>query len=382
MATPPILKTTTSASTQPVQVKKGKPKAKWIQAIQRQFINIKLKEKIFFVQQLGIMIRTGISMSVALGTLAEQTPNKGFKKVLKDLQQRIEKGNLLSDGLASYEKTFGELFINMVRAGEESGKLEDVLRQLFVQMKKDSETIGKVKGAMIYPSIVVSLMLVIGVLMMIYVIPNITGIFKELDVALPLATRILIFMSDFTVNHGLLLLVGVIILVGSFIAIIRTPKGKYQFHRILLKTPVAGKIIKKINIARFCRTIGSLLKTDIPIVKSFEITARILSNRLYREALQDAKEKIKKGIPIEQSLRPYPKLFPPVVLQMIAVGEETGALDEILEESAIFYEDEVSETMNNLPTIMEPLLMIILGVGVGGMAVAVIMPLYSLTNAF
>jgi type IV pilus assembly protein PilC len=172
-----------------------------------------------------------------------------------------------------------------------------------------------------------------------------------------------------------------IIAVTAFIMIIKSPKGKHEFHRIILATPIIGKIAKKINLARFCRTLSSLLKTDIPIVQSFEITSKILGNLMYRDALQEAKEKIKKGVSIEESLRPHNKYFPPVILQMISVGEETGTLDEILEESATFYEEEVSQTMSDLPSIIEPVLMVVLGVAVAGMAVAVIMPMYSLSQA-
>lgn len=342
---------------------------------------LKLADKIFFVQQLKVMVKSGISLSVALKTLAQQTESKTFKIVLDDLQAMVEKGNLLSQGLEVHKKLFGELFINMIKAGEASGKLEDVMEQLFVQMKKDHEIIAKVRGAMIYPSIVVTLMLIIGTLVIVYVVPTISTVFLELNVELPLATRILIGISNLAVNYGIFFLIGLGISIAIFIRVIKTPQGKMNFHRVLLKLPVAGPIIKKINIARFCRTLSSLLKTDIPIVQSFEITSKILGNMVYRNALIDAKEKIKKGISIQQSMQPYTEIFPPVVLQMISVGEETGSLDNILEESAIFYEEDVSQTMETLPSLIEPILMVVLGVGVGGMAVAVMMPLYSLSEA-
>lgn len=342
---------------------------------------IKLAQKIFFVQQLSVMLKAGISLSVGLKTLSEQSSSKNFTKILLDLQQSVEKGNLLSKGLEKYQRIFGELFISMVRAGEMSGKLEDVLKQLFVQMKKDNDIISKVKGAMIYPLVVITMMIAIGILMMIYVIPTITGVFTELNVQLPLPTRILIFISNFSVKYGVFVAIGSVIGVIGLQRLISTTKGKKVFHSLLLRLPVVGAIIKKINLARFCRSLSSLLKTDIPIVQSFEITSRILGNVIYRQALMEAKEKIKKGINIEQSLDPYKALFPPVVLQMIAVGEETGALDNILEESALFYEEEVSQTMTNLPSILEPILVVILGIGVGSMAVAVIMPIYSLSQS-
>ncbi|MFA5021465.1 MAG: type II secretion system F family protein [Patescibacteria group bacterium] len=342
---------------------------------------IPLAQKIFFVQQLGIMLKAGISLSVALKTLSEQSSSKSFKAILIDLELNVEKGNLLSKGLENYQRIFGDLFINMIRAGETSGKLEEVLNQLFIQMKKDHEIIAKVKSAMIYPAIVITMMLGIGILMLVYVIPTISSVFKEINVPLPLATRILIGASEFSVKYGIYLAIGAGIFIAIFGRIVTLPKGKRQLHRFLLLLPIIGAIIRKINIARFCRTLSSLLKTDIPIVQSFEITSRVLGNTIYQDALIEAKEKIKKGVNIQVSLAPHSKLFPPVILQMIAVGEETGALDNILEESAIFYEEEVNQTMTNLPSILEPVLMVILGVAVAGMAVAVITPMYSLSQA-
>ncbi|RJR31034.1 type II secretion system F family protein [Candidatus Parcubacteria bacterium] len=337
-------------------------------------------QKIFFVQQLGVMIRTGISLSAALTTLNKQASSGKFKRILTDVKEEVEKGNLLSKGLERYSKIFGELFINMIKAGETSGKLEEVLKQLYIQMKKDHEIMGKVKGALIYPSIVIVMMCVIGILMMIYVIPSITGIFEEVNAQLPLMTRILISISKFITHNGILTASAAVLLITGFVRFITWPKGKFQFHKLLLKTPIAGKIIVKVNLARLCRTLSSLLKTDIPIVQTFSITSQVLGNMIYRQALEKAKEQIKKGVSIEECLNGYPKLFPPVFLQMVAVGEDTGSLDDILEESAIFYEDEVSQTMSNLPSIIEPVLMVILGIGVAAMAVAVIMPMYSLSQ--
>ncbi len=341
---------------------------------------ISLPQKIFFVQQLEVMLKAGISLSAGLKTLSKQTTSKSFKIILLDLEQSVEKGNLLSKGLEKHQKVFSELFINMIKAGETAGKLEEVLKQLFVQMKKDHEIIAKVKGAMIYPAIVIAMMIIIGALVLVYVIPTMSGIFSEMDVKLPLATRILIGTSEVALNYGIYILVAAAIIITIFSRLISVPKGKRIFHKMLLKMPIVGGIIKKINIARFCRTLSSLLKTDIPIVQSFEITGKVLGNMRYKDALFEAREKIKKGVAIKDSINSYPDLFPPVILQMISVGEETGTLDNILEESAIFYEEDVSQTMSNLPSILEPVLMVILGVGVAGMAVAVIMPMYSLSQ--
>jgi type IV pilus assembly protein PilC len=221
----------------------------------------------------------------------------------------------------------------------------------------------------------------IGVFMMIAVVPKITGMFKDFNAELPLATKIIIKVSDSLVANGLLYLVGLIVFVLIIIKLTKTKGGKYIFHGLLLKLPIFSPIIKKINLARFARTISSLLKTDIMIIKSFQITANILGNVYYRDALNEMGNKIKKGGTINEIINNYPKLFPPIVTQMIAVGEETGELDFILEELAEFYEGEIDQTMNNLPAIIEPVLILALGLVVGGMAIAIIMPMYSLTSA-
>lgn len=337
-----------------------------------------INQKIFFIQQLTVMLQAGISLSIALKTLAQQSESKALKHIVQNLQQTVEKGNTLSKGLEIYPKIFNDLFVNMIRAGESSGKLEGVLKELYIQMKKDHEIVSKVRGAMIYPAIVIAMMAVIGVIMMIYVIPSMTSVFKEMNVSLPLPTRILIFISDFLVAQGIWVLLVLIIIVTIFLRAIKVPQGKHIFHKLLLKTPIVSPIIKKINLARFCRTLSSLLKTDIPIVQSFEITSKVLGNVIYKKALIESIEKIKKGVRISESLNPYSDIFPPVVLQMISVGEETGELDNILIESAIFYEEEVNQTMSNLPSIIEPVLMVILGIAVGAMAVSVILPMYTL----
>lgn len=344
------------------------------------FLRVSIKEKIFFVQQIGIMIQTGISLAVALKTLASQTKNKKFKAILTDLQLTVERGSLLSSGLEKYKKVFGDLFVNMIQAGEQSGKLEEVLKQLFIQMKKDYDIVSNVRSAMIYPCIVMTAMVGVGIMVIVYVIPNLTSIFKETGAKLPFATRALIAISGLTITYGLYIFIAFIACVILFIRVKSTLKGRYILHSILLKIPIAGGIIQKINLARFCRTLSSLLKTDIAIIKSFEITARVLGNELYRRALLDGKEKIKKGKNVHDSLEPYSRLFPPVIMQMISVGEETGNLDVILEQSAVFLEDEVGQTMKNLPSIIEPVLILILGVGVAAMAVAIIMPMYSLSQ--
>ena len=345
------------------------------------FSRVPLKEKLFFVQHLGIMLKAGISLAVALKTLASQSENKKFANILGQMSADVEKGKSFSEGLKPHEEIFGELFVNMIEAGEISGKLESVLSQLHIQLKKQHELISKVKGALTYPTVIVFAMGGIGVFMMIFVVPKITAMLKDFNAELPLPTKILVAVSDFLAANGILSIMIFAAAVFIIVKILRTDKGKFYFQAALLKMPIISPIVKKINLARFARTISSLLKTDIMIIKVFQITGNVLGNLHYRNALLAMGEKIKQGGQINEVVKEYPKLFPPVVTQMIMVGEQTGELDSILEELAEFYEGEVDQIMNNLPAIIEPLLILILGGGVGAMAVAVIMPMYSLTSA-
>lgn len=358
-----------------------------LQALQSKFTSlllyltpIGLEEKIFFTKNLRVMIRAGLSLSVALETLSRQTTNRKFKKILSEIHQAVEKGRPLSENLALYPKIFSEVTVNMIQVGEKSGKLEDVLEQITIQMKKIHELMGKVKGAMIYPTIVVLTMIVIGIVMMIFVIPKILTIFEEAQATLPLATRLLIFISNYTSKYSLAFLGGIIFFGILFFKIISTKPGKFYFDLCLLRTPVFSSIIKKVNLAKFSRTFSSLLATDIPIVETFKITSRVLGNVHYQNLVFETADKIKKGEAIAKSLEKNPLLFPPIVTQMIAVGEETGTLDSILNDLTEFYEADVKETMSAFATIIEPVLIVFLGIAVAAMAIAIIMPMYSLTQ--
>lgn len=340
---------------------------------------IPIKEKLIFIQNLSVMIKASIPVLSAFRTLSEQTENKQFSKILKQISLKLEQGSSLTESMRPYPKVFNELFINMINSGEVSGKLEEVLHHLHLQTKKQYALTSRIKGALTYPLIVVTAMVGIGIFMMIFVIPKITSVFTEYQVTLPLATRILIGTSYFLANHWLIsfLIAGAIIY--AFLKILTTRKGKFFFQAIALRAPIFGPIIKKINLANFARTTSSLLKTDIMIVNAFQITANTLGNLHYREAVMDISEKIKKGGQINEVIKNYPKFFPPMVTQMITVGEQTGEITDILEDLAVFYEEEVDQIMQNLPSIIEPILILLLGFGVGGIAIAIIMPMYSLT---
>jgi type IV pilus assembly protein PilC len=343
---------------------------------------VSVKEKIFFIQNIKTMIKAGMSLTESLQALEKQTTNDKFKGILKDIITSIEKGQTLSIAMGKHPKVFSNIFVNMIAAGESSGNLENILEQLYLQIKKDHELISKIRGAMTYPSVVLIAMLIMVVGMFTFVFPTFVTIFEEANAELPMVTQMLIGVSDIVNNHGLALALGVVAFIIAFIKIIKTKGGKKIFDIFLLKMFIIGPIAQKVNLARFSRSISSLLQTEIPVIKSFEITASVVSNSLYKEALLESIEKIKKGSTISETLSAYPKLFTPMIIQMIMVGEKSGTTDTILKEIANYYEEEVDNTTKNLSSIIEPLLILIIGVGVGGIAVAVMMPMYNLTQSF
>lgn len=351
--------------------------------LNRRFLKIKLTQKIFFTENLRVMIKAGLSLTESLRTLAMQTESKGFREVILDIKNEVEKGRSLSQSLQKHSRLFEPIFINMIGAGELSGTLEKTLEQLTVQMRKDYELISKVKGALTYPVVILCATVVIVTGLIVYVIPQILSIFEEVGAEnLPLPTKILIAVTDFVTHHYLITIFAVVGAVTAFLWSIKTSAGKAVWHAFLLKMFIVGPIVKKINLARFARTLSSLLRTDIPIVQSLQITSDIVRNVYYRDACLRAAEAVKKGQPMSQILEAAPKLFPPLIVQMTAVGERAGTVDEMLEEVAEFYEKQVDQVMNNLSSVIEPLLILFLGAVVGGIALAVITPIYALTTKF
>ncbi|MEK7211767.1 MAG: type II secretion system F family protein [Patescibacteria group bacterium] len=341
---------------------------------------IPLKEKLFFIANLRVMIKAGLSFGEALTTLGMQTSNKRFRKITEELNASVEKGEAFSTALARYPKVFSSFLINMVQVGEASGTLEKNLAEISLQMKKEHELLSKIRSALAYPIVIMLATIGVGVVMIVYVLPSILSIFSETKMALPLSTRILIAVSNTVTRYGIYLAIGFALLAAAFVSLLRSAGGRPIFHKILLKLPILGKIMQKVNLARFSRTLSSLLKTDIQIIKSFQITASVVGNLSYRTALLQTADVLKEGVSITESLKKSPNLFPPLVTQMISVGEKSGTTDQLLGELAEFYEAEVDEVTKSLSSIIEPIIIVFLGVVVGGMAIAVISPIYSLSD--
>lgn len=341
------------------------------------FSRVSLVEKMTFARNLAVMIGAGLSMAKGLEALRDQAENKAFKRIIEKILEGVMQGKNFAEGLREFEGIFGVLFINMVASGEASGKLENILKLLARQMKRDHDIRSKVRGAMIYPGIIISFLVIVGALMMIYVIPTLTATFTELGIELPLMTRIIIGASNFLINFWWIVILALALFAFGLYRLLKTSWGKRLFDRGILRLPIFGPLIRKFNSARMSRTLASLIASGVEITKALHITATVLGNSLFRDAMERAAEEIQKGKQINAILKEYPKLFPPLVVQMIGVGEETGTISRMLLRLALFYEDEVSDTTKNLSSVIEPVLMIVIGGVVGLFAVAIMQPIYS-----
>jgi type IV pilus assembly protein PilC len=337
-----------------------------------------LVDKMLFTRNLAVMLQAGLSFSRALSILAEQTKSAYFREILQEISKDVQKGSSLGDSLAKYPKVFNNLFVSMVRVGETGGNLEEVLSLLAVQLKKDHEITSKVRGAMMYPAVILSAMSLIGVLMMVFVFPALLKMFSESGAELPIATRALIFISESLQNYGLYILVVFIAVLGVFIQTIKTPAGKRTFDNILLKLPLIGGIIMKVNVARFSRTLSSMIASGVSIVQALDVISGTLGNANYKDSAADACKKVQKGLDLSEVMAEYGTIYPGMMIHMIEVGEETGSLENTLKQVAEFYEEEVDQFTSNLSSVIEPILMLVMGGAVGLFAIALIQPMYSI----
>lgn len=345
------------------------------------FVRIRLHEKIIFTRNLATMLRAGVSLSRALGILEKQTKNFKLKQIISWLIDDINRGLSLSDGMKKSPKVFSPLFISMVKSGEESGGLPDSLSVIGTELDK-SYTMGKkIKGAMIYPAIVLGAIFVIGTLMLIYVVPSLTLTFKDLGVDLPAPTRFVITLSDFLVNNTIVFLLSVIALFVGLFYLKRTRRGARGWNYLVLHLPIFGPIVKEVNSARTARTLSSLLSAGVPVRQALSITGDVVQNVYYKEVLDEAGVNLEKGLPLSQLFKSRIDLYPVMVGEMMEVGEETGKLSDMLEDMADFYEEEVDNTTKDMSVLVEPILMLVIGVAVGFFAVAMILPTYSILDS-
>jgi type IV pilus assembly protein PilC len=327
------------------------------------------------------MLKAGLPMSRALSVAERQSKNQKFKAAMRQTNEKLNQGIAFHDAIALHPRLFNKLYVSMVRAGEEGGTLAEALAILAIQMERSSTLKKKIKGAMIYPAIVVIVMTMIGVLMMIYVIPTLTKTFRELNAELPTSTRLIMGVSDLLANHALLVLLGMIGAVIGFMGLLRTSLGRMVFEWILLRLPVIGPMAKETNAARTARTLSSLLSSGVDVVGAIGITRDVVQNSFYRTVLTDAATRVEKGKPLSEAFIEREDLYPVLVGEMIAVGEETGQISKMLEQLAVFYENEVEQKTKDLSTIIEPILMVVIGGAVGFFALAMISPIYSISDS-
>jgi len=349
-------------------------------AMLRRLKPIKLLDKITFIKNLGVMVKAGIPVSKSLKILSEQTTNKRFAEIVGSVNSSVESGMSFSESLGKYPDVFSDLFVSMVRVGEVSGNLEQNLGHLSVQMQRDYDIVSKAKGAMTYPLVVMVALVLVAFTMFTFVLPKLTATFKDFDVELPLMTKVVIGVVDFFAAYGLIAFPALVAMAIGFVFWRRTAGGKQILHKVVLYLPVFGKIVKKINMARFVGIFASLLKSGMPIVDALNVSADVLGNIYYRDAVKRASDSVKVGAPLATTFAKSMDLFEPLVIQMMQVGEESGTMDIVLSEVAIFYEAEVDQTMKNLSSILEPILMLVIGTVVGILAVALISPIYTITQ--
>jgi type IV pilus assembly protein PilC len=339
---------------------------------------VKQDELVMVTRNLGSMLTAGLTVSRALSVIERQSKNPRLKGVVKQIVEKINAGGQFFEALKDHPSVFDNLFVAMVRAGEESGTLAESLKVLAVQMERSSNLKKKIKGAMMYPSIVIMVMVVIGILMMIYVMPKITAVFKGVGQELPATTKFLIAASDLMVNYTVFVLGGLVAVVVGVIYFLRTNWGKIATSWIIPKLPVIGTMAKETNAARTARTLSSLLNSGVDVMQSIEITEEVVQNVFYKKILQEARSRVEKGTALSEIFIERTDLYPILVGEMILVGEETGQIAGMLHELAGYYETEVERKTKDLSTIIEPLLMVFIGGGVGFFALALIAPIYSI----
>jgi len=343
------------------------------------FSRLPLKEKLMFCEELATLINAGVPLTQSLTIIKDQSKGT-MRKVTETLVSDIEGGQSLAGALEKQDRYFSPVFINMVRAGEASGTLDKTLGDLAIQVQKDYELVSKIRGAMTYPAVIIVAMVGAVIFMMVKVVPALTGFFDEMGAKLPLPTRILIFLSNTTVHYGIYIALGVVGLVVAIRMVFKKVEPlRRGLHRTIIKAPLIGKISKEFNIARFSRTLGSLLGSGVSILESLEIVSCSTKNMIFTQEIMDIRDKVKNGASMAEPLK-QSKVFPIMVSQMVGVGEETGNLDKMLMKISEHYERRIDNLTKNISSIIEPIIMLAVGVGIGFVIVSIIMPIYKMTE--
>lgn len=344
------------------------------------FGGISLLDKVLFAKHLSIMIKAGLTLKDGLMAVEEEVKSKRFKIILRDLTRSLEKGESLNSSLNRYPNIFDSFFINTIRIGEASGSLEENLKHLAGHLEKTYDLKRKIKAAMIYPIIILTFTIGLASGLSIFILPKLIPLFRSFNIQLPLPTKILMGIVSAFYQFGGYIVLGIILLIIISILLLRLKPIKKITHTLVIKLPIFGRIVKNTNLAYFSRTLGTLLKSGISVVDALEVTSVTLGNLVYRKVLSGIVKEVRQGELISSYLKTFPEIFPPIVFQMISIGEKTGSLESSLLYLAEFFEKEVDDTTKNLSNILEPILLVLIGLVVGFVVISIIMPIYQVTS--
>ena len=342
---------------------------------------VPLPTQIFLLNHLRVMLHAGIPLSRALASLSENVEQRGIAASLAALRTAIEGGAPLARALDAHPELLPRLAIELIRAGEVTGSVEGALREAAAYLRREHQLKSRVQNALLYPAVILTAMVVLGIGVVVFILPRLLDLFRGVSVPLPLPTRFLLAFSDAVAAYGVAIGIACVVAVAALVFGARTSAGRAVLHRAILRVWRIGKIAREVNVTRTARTLGGLLRTDLPIVRALELTAATLRNVHYRAALTDAAAAIAAGGTLRDTLGAHRDLFPVTVLQMVDVGEQSGELGPLLAEVADFYEEDLDQTLRNLTTIIEPALMLVIGAAVGFLAVAVLQPMYSISQS-
>jgi type IV pilus assembly protein PilC len=346
----------------------------------RYWNGVSTKEKLIFFQQLATLIEARVPITTSLNTIADQSSNAFFRSLLHEMANDIDDGMPFSDALAKHPDIFDSLSVNMIRAGEVSGSLQKSIVFVAENTEKNYQLSAKIKGALYYPVFVMVAAFIIGFLVVTFILPRITLIIRDLNVPIPWYTSVLIWLGDFMNNYWWAVLVALALVIIGIVYYIKTEEGKREWEILLLKIPVIGTLARDVYITRFSENFSSLLESGIPVVKSLQIVSDVVGNEVYKKVILQAADAVRSGGNISTVLLNSPKEIPPIVAQMVRIGEETGTISKVLTSVSRFYDQEVTNTTKNLTTLIEPLLIVILGIGVAILVIGVLLPIYNVAG--
>ncbi|MFH1620801.1 MAG: type II secretion system F family protein [Patescibacteria group bacterium] len=343
------------------------------------FNRISTRDLVVVSRTLSVMVSASVPLTEALRNISRQTENPKLRKLLTGVAEEVEGGGRLSDALERYPKVFSGFFVNMIRSGETSGQLSEVLEYLADQQEKDFDLAAKLKGAMIYPSFILSAMFVVGFIMMSFVVPKLVAVLKEANVELPITTRMLIATSNFFESFWWLVLIIIVALIIGIRVFVKTPEGKFFWDSIVLRIPVFGKLFQRVYVVRFSRSLATLIKGGVDMVSALEIVADVMENEVWRRLVYDTIREVNDGNPLTTAFEHNP-IVPTMMVQMLAVGESTGQTHNVLLRLSSFFSREIDNLVANLVAMIEPIILIVLGLGVGVMVSAILLPLYNMSS--